>query len=183
LAGRVTPQISTSPCPVGPARQHRELNLARDLELALERQPVGDLEQHQQVHEDEADDQRERPVGPGRHEHRDLEERQAERDVHRHEAAEQPEEADERDDERTQVEDAPRGREAQCERDEERPDARRDPLPPRQPGVALLVAAAREEAVRLRGVAREEPLQVLGRESRACRCRTPRAPGRTCSAS
>ena len=36
------------------ARQHRQLNLARDLELALERESIGDLEQHQQVDEDQA---------------------------------------------------------------------------------------------------------------------------------
>ena len=39
---------------IRPARQQGELNLARHLELALEREALGDLEQHQQVDEDEA---------------------------------------------------------------------------------------------------------------------------------
>ena len=41
-----------------PLRQHRLLDLARDLEIVLQRQPVGDLEQHQQVHQRERDEQR-----------------------------------------------------------------------------------------------------------------------------
>ena len=41
-----------------PRRQHRLLDLARDLEIVLERQPVGDFEQHQQVHQHERDEQR-----------------------------------------------------------------------------------------------------------------------------
>ena len=66
LAGRVMPKISMSRRGVGAARQHRQLDLARDLELALERQPVGDLEQHQQVDQQEAEHQRERAGRPHR---------------------------------------------------------------------------------------------------------------------
>ena len=44
-------------------RQHRLLNLARDFEIVLERQPIGDFEQHEQVHQREGDEQRHQPVG------------------------------------------------------------------------------------------------------------------------
>ena len=58
------------------ARKHRQLNLARNFELAFERQTVGDLEQHEQIDQQQADDERERAVGPDRRQQRDLEERQ-----------------------------------------------------------------------------------------------------------
>ena len=45
------------------ARQHRLLDLAGDLEIVLERQPVGDFEQHEQVDQQEA---REQPQRAGR---------------------------------------------------------------------------------------------------------------------
>ena len=45
------------------SRQHRLLNLPRDLEIILQRQAVGNFEQHQQVHEQKA---REQPQGSGR---------------------------------------------------------------------------------------------------------------------
>ena len=88
----------------------------------------------------------------------------AEREVHRAEAAEQPEDADKGDDERGQVEDAPRRRQLQRERDEDLADAFRKPLPPRQPGDGVLVEPAREEAIGIARVVREEPLQILRRQ-------------------
>jgi len=85
------------------AWKHRELNLARNFELPLERQPVGDLQQHQQIDEDETDDERERAVSPDRRQDRDWNERQAQGNVDEPEASEQPDDARERDDERADV--------------------------------------------------------------------------------
>ena len=42
--------------------QHRVLDLARHFEIALERQAIGDLEQHEQVHQQEPGEQRQRAV-------------------------------------------------------------------------------------------------------------------------
>ena len=117
---------------VGAARQHRELDLARDFQLALERQPVGHLEQHEQVDQEQADDERERAVGPDRQQQRDLDERHAERHVDGREAAKQPDDADQRDEQRADVEHASRRRQPQREGDEDLPDAQRHALPPRQ---------------------------------------------------
>ena len=50
----------------GAARQHRLLDLAGDFEVVLQRQPVGHLEQHQQVDQQEAGQQPQRAGGEDR---------------------------------------------------------------------------------------------------------------------
>ena len=51
--GRVSRHVSTpARCSIA-ARQHRQLDVARDLEVVLERQPIGDFQQDQQVHQRE----------------------------------------------------------------------------------------------------------------------------------
>ena len=68
-----------SPGAVRAPRQQCQLDFPRHLELALEREALGDLEEHQQVDENQAEDERERAVRPDRQQHADLEERNTER--------------------------------------------------------------------------------------------------------
>ena len=164
FAGRVTPQISTSPAryvPVG--------SIASWISRATSSSPFSDSRSAtssstQQVDQDEADEQRERAVGPERREARRPEERRAERNVDRREAAEQPDDADQRDDQRDQIERAPRRRQLQREGDEDLADAQRQRAS--TSGIArepILVEPAGEEPVGVARVVREQPLQILAR--------------------
>ena len=86
-------------------RQHRALDVARDVQVVLERQAIGDLEHDQQVEQHEADAEEDDAVVPGR-------DRQADLDLlhlqqrHEVEAGEQLDQADDGRDQRDHV-DAP----------------------------------------------------------------------------
>ena len=136
-----------SPTASVPSRQHRQLDLARDLQLSLQRQPVGHFQQHQQIDQEQADEQRERAVGPGGQQHRHLYERRAQRQIDRRKPAIQLDDADERDDECADVERAPRRRQPQREGDEDLAEAQRQPLPPLEMRELLFVQAAAEVPV------------------------------------
>jgi len=64
-------------------RQHRELDLPRDLQVVLQRQPVGHLQEHQQVDQREAAEQPEGALGPDRTSDPDIEEERNQRHAHR----------------------------------------------------------------------------------------------------
>ena len=164
LAGRVVPQISMSADGVRAARQHRQLNLARDLELALQGQPIRHFEQHEEIDHQQADQERKRPVRPGGEQHGDLEERRPERNVDHREAAKQLDQAEERKCQRPKVERAPGRRQLECEGDEDLAEPNRELFPPRQPPDLLFVEPAAEETVGVARVVREEPLQVFRRQ-------------------
>jgi hypothetical protein len=139
LAGRVTPKTHVARR-VGAARQHCQLDFPRHLELAFQRQPVGDLQDDEQVHEQETQDQSEGPGRPRWQVDADLKEGGAERHQYQIEAAEQLDDAEERDDERADVQRPARRRQPHRERDHELPGARRaasttGPAHPRWPRV------------------------------------------------
>ena len=146
------------------ARQHRQLNLARDLELALQGQSIRHFEQHQEIDHHQADQERKRPVRPGGEQHGDLEERRPERNVDYREAAKQLDQAEERKCQRSKVERAPGRRELECKGDEDLAEPNGDLFPPRQPPDLVIVEPAAEETVGVTRVVREEPLQVLRRQ-------------------
>ena len=145
-------------------RQHRQLDLARHLELALQRQPIRDLEQDEEIDHQQADQESERPVRPRREEDRDLEERRPEGNVDHREAAEQLDQAEQRNRQRSQVERTPGSRQLQREGDEDLEEPYGGLLPPRQAPDLLFVEAAAEETVGVARVVREEPLQLLRRQ-------------------
>ena len=88
------PKASTPGALYRPARQHRLLDLARDLEVVLERQPVGDFEQDEQVHQHERDEQRPRALAEERTGHADAADEWHLRDLDETDAAEQIEQPD-----------------------------------------------------------------------------------------
>ena len=49
-----------------PSREQGQLDLARHFQLSLQRQPVCHFQQHQQVDQEQADQQGDGPIGPGR---------------------------------------------------------------------------------------------------------------------
>ena len=142
-------------------RQHRLLDLARDLEVVLERESIGDLEQHEQIHEHE----RGRAASPRPFGQREA--RAGRRARRRSPPAaiwtrirsNTPTTARMIDD---GVHDAPRRRELHRERGEEQPQRGRTPADATAGPRAGWVDMAREELVGLARVAREEPLQILG---------------------
>ncbi len=130
-------------------RQHRLLNLARDFQVVLQRQSIRDFEHHQQVHEQEAEQQPDR----SRREHRVRDQEQMDSLKQFHEAHDGREQRD-------AVDRPPRRRQLQRERQEEQPCVHQRPPIPRQFLQPLEVDVAREEAIGLRCVAREEALDV-----------------------
>ncbi len=133
-----------------PGRQHRELDLARDLEFPLERQAIGDLEQQQQVDQDDADEQRERAVSPLRRDHVDLKNGVPNGTEIDAQPLIQLQDADQRNDQRDQIERAPRGRQLQREGDEDLADAQQLAAAPRLVRQPILVEPASEDTGRPR---------------------------------
>jgi hypothetical protein len=88
--------------------EHRVLDVARDLQVVLEREPVGHLEQDEQVDQQETDKQTPGTAGAFR----------------------QPDETVEARQDRHAVENPARGREPQCEGPEEQPHAGEPPAVP-----------------------------------------------------
>ena len=131
------------------ARQHRLLDLASDLEVVLERQPVGHFEQHEQIHEQEPREQPQR----SRRERRMGNQQQVDFTKQLH----QPDQAG---DERDAVHHSSRGRQLERERQEEQPRASQHPKMPGSFLQLVEVDVAREEVVGLERVAREEALEV-----------------------
>ena len=120
------------------ARQHRQLDVARDLEVALERQPIRDLHQDQQVDGDEADEQPQRAVHPRRQRHVRPSNGKS-RTFTGREAAEQHQHAEQRRGDREPVERAPRRRQAHREAGEHQPRRDRPAAVPRQAAELLEV--------------------------------------------
>ncbi len=129
--------------PVQSVRQHGHLDLAGDLQVVLEREPLGDLEQHQQVHQQEA---KEQPARAVRHAGTGCE----------------PDHAKERGDQRQRVHHPPRGRHPHRERQEDQACPVEVALVPGKSVEFGEVHVAREEVVGFARIAREQPLQVLG---------------------
>jgi hypothetical protein len=144
-----------------PAREHRLLNLARDLEVVLERQPVGDFEQDQQVHQHEREEQRPRALTEQGAGDADAADHRHAQDLDDPDAAEQIDETDERETQRDGEHDAPRRRQFHRERHEEDADVRDRASMPGQALERVRVDAPREELVRLARVAREQALEIL----------------------
>ena len=148
---------------VEPFRQHRLLDVARDFEVVLERQAIGDLEQHQQIHQRERDEERPGALAEQRTGNAELDpERQRRADSDKADAAEEVGHADEREDQRDGVHHAPRRRQLQRERKEQQPRVLEQPQVPGEIGKRLGIGAAGEELVRLARLPREEPLQIVG---------------------
>src|SRR4029453_3788748 len=80
-------------------------------------------------------------------------------------ALKQLDQADEARHQRAAVQHPARRRQLECERQEKQPCAPEHPQMPRPVLQLVEVDVAREEAVRLRRVAREQPLEVRGREA------------------
>ena len=147
-------------------RQHRALNLARDLEVTLERQAVRHLEQHQQVEQQETAEQPERAIGKERSGHPEAHEEQRDGQAEREDAdaLEQLEQPDHRRQERNAVDGPPRRRQAHREGHEEGVQIADGAAMPGEPFELGGVHATREEAIGLRRFAREQLAQVLGVE-------------------
>ena len=150
--------------PIGARRQHRELNLARNFELAFQRQPVGHFQEDQKVEQQQADDQRKRAVGPDRHQNGDADEGEADRDIDGPEPPKQLHHAGKRDDQRGEIQNAPRRRKLERERNEHLAHALQTAAPPRQPAQRVFVVPAREESIGVARIMREQALKVLGRQ-------------------
>ena len=147
-------------CAVQAGRQHGLLNLARDLEIVLQRQPVGDLEQHEQVQQAERKQQRadaawNRDAGK-QHDH--VADRPCLGQAEPHEI----DEADDGEQERRAVDHAPCGRELHREREEEQPRVGDRALVPREVRRLAEVDVSCEEMIGVARVAREQALQVFG---------------------
>ena len=144
-------------------RQHRVLDLAGDLEVVLERQPVRHLEEHEEVDEEEADEQAGRTRGPARQRQADIEDERAEeeRNLAAADSPEQLKESDQAEHEADAVNDAPGGRQAQRERPEEQSHPLQPALVARESREGGFVEGLGEETVGLARVAGEQALEVL----------------------
>ena len=127
----------------GVLRQHCELDVPRDLQVVLQRQPVGHLQEHQQVDQREAAEQPEGAVGPDRTREPDSEEERDQRKAHHPQPLVQLEHADERADQRETEQRQTRRRQPGGERDEEEPASHEEPAVPGEPAEDLRVAMPR----------------------------------------
>jgi hypothetical protein len=146
------------------ARQHRLLDLARDLQVVLQRQAVRHLQQHEEVHQREPDQHRPGPLTD--HEAGDGD-RDVERPpghVHQPQAAEQVDQPEDREEQRSAVHRAARRRQLHREGEEQQAGLGDQAHVPRQPVEHGEIQVAREEVVRVARVTREEPLQIFGFE-------------------
>jgi hypothetical protein len=148
--------------PVRVAAEHGFLDVAGHLQVVLQRQAVRDLEDHEQVHEEEARDEQQRAVAPGGN--RDRNPEQPCRHAGHAEAGEELEDAQRGQHEARCVEDPARRGQPHREGQEEGAQRCRPPPVPRERGERLLVEPLCEEAVGGAGVAGEEPRQLLRAE-------------------
>jgi hypothetical protein len=155
------------------------LNLPGDLEVVLERQPVGHLEQDEQVHQRERHQEGHRAVGQHEtgYDHGDLPD-VARGEPHLHERNE----ADQRQEQRDAEHDAPSGRQLQRERTQEEPESGDDAAIPGQPLERFGIDVPGKEIVGFARVAREQPLQIVGFQIARVRIDEGGQPGpRTCA--
>jgi hypothetical protein len=135
---------------VGGLRQHGLLNLTRDLQVVLERQAIGDLEEHQEIQEQKPCKQPERARGERRM-----------GDDPQVNGAEELEQPDDRGHQGHTVDCAARGRQLEREGEEQQPRLRECSFMPWEVRERLEVDVLREKPVGLRCVAREHPLELL----------------------
>ena len=144
------------------ARQHGELDVARDFEVAFERETVGDLHEDQEVDRGKARQQPQRSIGPLGQRQGDPEREQQQLDGR--DAAEQQQNADERHRDRQRVKHAARRREPHREGREDEPGPDQPAPIPGLERQFLEVDRAREVAVCVGRLPREQPLEVGRRQ-------------------
>ena len=138
----------------GLERQQAELDLARHLEVALQRELVAQLESEEEEERGRGEE------GPGL----EAEDRVEGERPHAHQVAEEPEPAEDEGDRGGGEEDAPPGAEAERHRQEEPPEGAGVALVPRQPGEVGHVHLAGEEAEGLVRLVLHQLAQALRRD-------------------
>ena len=146
------------------ARQHRLLDIARDLQIVLQRESVRDLEQHEEIHQQERGEQRVRSLAEQRARNAHVHAKRQRGESDDADASKEIHEADKRKHQRNRVHQAPRGRQLHGERHEHSARVRQEAFVPRQMFQRVGIESAREEPVRVPRISREEPLYVVGGE-------------------